>query len=215
MTTSHKANYEGYLKQLEGLSLLKRLTTERHRELLELTASAYIEGSRTYEQLKTAEFKHKQMNKLIWVLMVTRWNILDYPTDCVVEAYGKHDDSATHKPKNVKCLAIISGEPKSPLCVASKNIVHDPEDSNIADATWTLVHMDGKPVSDGMEISIHALLSFSNGSPVGRGAMTYGGSKTEKGGILIFHWDVSPDYRAVVKPVNAEGSGATLTIKSK
>lgn len=113
----------------------------------------------------------------------------------------------------IECLAIIGGTEGLPLCVVSKHIVIDPEDDDLAHAVWTLAHEDGTPVEEGMEIPIHALLNLADGTPVGRGEMTYWGSKTGKDGLLIFHWDVSPDYRVVVKPANAEGSGATLTIE--
>jgi len=211
-TAKLEENYNRYFKQVDELSLVERLTTKKRKELLELAASALIKWEKSFQQLKIAEFKYKKLNPF-WFDIVGYYNFPEYPKNCVTGTYSHSNNKTKPKPLDIKCLAVIDEEGQPRLCIVSKKIVYAPKDKHIADATWTLVRMDGELPKEGIEIPMHALLSYANGSPVGRGKITYGGSKTEKGGLLIFHWDVSPDYRVVVKPANASGSGATLSIE--
>lgn len=68
-----------------------------------------------------------------------------------------------------------------PLCVVSKKIVYGPADGHIAHAIWTLAPRGRIPVKIGLEIPIHARLTYASGAPVGGGQITYRGSKIEKG----------------------------------
>lgn len=119
------------------------------------------------------------------------------------------------------CIAMIAPSAGPPLCVISTNLIYDPVDEDIADAIWNLAPLDQTPIPAGIDIPMNAQLSFEDGSPVGRGKITYSGTKTQRGRFdapatharLVFHWDVSPDYRVVLTPQGASGPKATITIE--
>ncbi len=111
------------------------------------------------------------------------------------------------------CIGVVRSPTGEPLCITKSEVVYDPDDDDIADVIWTLINMDRSPVTLGLEMAVDAYLTLADGTPVGRGNITYWGSKIEKGGRFVFHWDVWPEYRVVLSPANSEGPGAKLTIE--
>ena len=121
----------------------------------------------------------------------------------------------------VKYLAVLRGEDHPPYGVVSQRVIRDPVDGDIADVVWELDPLDNIPVKIGLEIPIQATLTHADGTPVGRGKHTYGGTRTgvgwrarnDPGATLRFHWNVSRDYRAVLTPAGADSAGATATVE--
>lgn len=143
------------------------------------------------------------------------WVDYDQFTDFDYDTRGPAgcDPSGGTEASNAGCAGTMTGPGGQRLCIVNMEVIYDPEDGHVADAIWTLAHKDMTPVAAGPEIAVVATLTRADGSPVGRGVHTYHGSYIEEGGRLVFHWDLSPDYRAQVKPVGTEGDGAVLVIE--
>ena len=122
----------------------------------------------------------------------------------------------------LECLAMLAAGARPPLCIIGAEVVYRPAHGGIADAVWTLATMDGTPLNLGIEVPMNANLSYSDGSPVGRGAHTYHGSVIRGGtsempasqGFLEFNWNLNAGYQVIVTPEGTNSPKATIVIKA-